>query len=112
MIRKSLVLVPLVALTLLLGACKNPQQDLAAGVLAFQGAVIADGVSGNLSPKDEGAILKALLQLEAAISAQATGGTSAAIKSAWDSALKDIPQSDQTKYAVLIAAITGAVNAL
>jgi len=94
-------------------ACGNsPLQNLSAGVLGLQSAVIADGQSGGLSPTEETRILKWLTQLETAIAAEANGGTSAAVKSVWASALADIPQADQIKYAVLIGAISGAVNAL
>lgn len=92
-------------------ACGNAQQDLAAGVLGLQAAVIADGQSGNLAPKDEATILNVLTQIEAAVAAQSQGWQ-ATVKSVWASALKDIPAADQTKYSVLIGAISGAVSAL
>lgn len=92
-------------------ACGSAQQNLAAGVLGLQAAVIADGQSGNLPPKEEGTILNYLTQIESAVAAQSQGWQ-ATVKSVWASALKDIPASDQTKYAVLIGAISGAVNAL
>lgn len=92
-------------------ACGSAQQDLAAGILGLQSAVIADGQSGGLAPKDEAKILTYLTQIEASVAAQSQGWQ-ATVKSVWASALKDIPQADQTKYAVLIGAITAAVSAL
>lgn len=92
-------------------ACGSAQQDLAAGILGLQSAVIADGQSGGLPPKDEAKILNYLTQVESAIAAQ-QNGWQASVKSIWQSALKDIPAADQTKYAILIGAISGAVNAL
>lgn len=106
----AVVLVLALSVTVACGS--NPLQDLAAGVLGLQAAVIADGQSGNLPPVDEAKILKGLTQVETAVAALASGGPKAAIKDAWASALKDIPSADQTKYAVLIGAISGAVNAL
>lgn len=107
-------LIGAVVLCLLLSpvvSCGSAQQDLAAGVLGLQAAVIADGQSGNLPAADEGKILKYLTQLESAVAAQ-TAGWQATVKSIWASALADISQADQTKYAVLIGAISGAVNQL
>lgn len=92
-------------------ACGSAQQDLAAGVLGLQAAVIADGQSGNLPPADEGKILKYLTQVETIIAAQTTGWQ-ASVKTAWAAALTDIPAADQTKYAVLFGAISGAIGAL
>lgn len=92
-------------------ACGSAQQDLAAGILGLQSAVIADGQSGGLPPKDEAKILNYLTQVESAIAAQ-QNGWQASVKSIWQSALKDIPAADQTKYAVLIGAISGAIAQL
>jgi hypothetical protein len=113
MVRWSRKVVGCVLAASILAACgQTPIQTLSSAVLGLQSAVIADGQSGGLSPTSETRILKWLTQLETAIIAEANGGPSAAVKTVWASALADIPQPDQTKYAVLIGAISGAVNAL
>ena len=109
--KRVVAAIVLVGSLALVPGCGVSYAGVAAGVVALQAAVIADAGTGQLPASDEGIFLEYLGQIEMLL-LTAPSGMVATIQSTWASALKDIPAADQTKYSLLIATVSTAVNGL
>ena len=108
---KFIAAVALVAVLGLFASACSTVQVFEAGIISLQGAAIADGQAGAIPVKDEQLIVTYTTQCLTAIAAKANGWQ-ASIQSATASFIKDLPASDQQKYAAVIAVIEGAVGGL
>lgn len=100
-----------------LSAC-NTRDAVATGLLGLQNAAIAanatiDQSTGQPALSDADAVHIVKYTGQALVTLETTpSGWQATVKSGWTQFESDLPATQKTKFAVLIAAIDSAVNAL